>query len=616
MKIKLLGFFYFVFLFLSCASSDSEKRVHISPEILPSSDDTGRCEASPEGMLCVKGGDFVSPSSNKSIRVDTFYIDQFEITHAAYQACVQAKGCKPNPKFKSPEFSSFNKPGMPAVPLNFEMAYNYCKWNGKRLPTETEWEKAYIVLVNQSKGIDCSIANIQGCQAMPREVGSYGGSKIFDMEGNVSEWVNDWGEECKENCKAEPCAQTCLKDVTECSGRFPCGKMKTKIVKGGGYDVPAEFAKPEARRLVSIDGDNNKIGARCVSDTPYLTNAPAWMIKNPPPVPTSLPPEPSPSQLEIAHNLVAYDTLDKPFCDKPFTSPAHCRDPVSYIKPNEARNFLFAPYVKNLRGGYVGIAADANYSYISYAKSEWVFLMDFDYVILNLHRTIRAFIKESPTVQDFLEKWNPRNRDKSIALLDKYYTGLEELPTMKTHFQKNQAQLYDHYKSSSMPDKTYGDFGWLRNPDNYAYIRHLYLQDRISIHGGDLLKDKTLYSIGEAAKKLGIKIRILYPSNAEEFWKFNENFKRNVLNLPFDEASIVVRTVHEFPWHVNDRSGSSGSFWHYVVHGGYNYQKKLQYPDYYHIEHFKNERIIPTERVDFSTIHLPSSVPTSIYGNK
>jgi hypothetical protein len=187
---------------------------------------------------------------------------------------------------------------------------------------------------------------------------------------------------------------------------------------------------------------------------------------------------------------------------------------------------------------------------------------------------------------------------------------------MKTHFQKNGPQLYEHYKASSQPNSKFGDFGWLRNPDNYAYIRHLYMQERISIHGGDLLKDKTLYNIGEAAKKLGIKIRVYYPSNAEEFWKFTENYKRNVLNLPFDEASVVIRTVHEYPWHVTDRAGGELGFWHYVVHGAYNYQKKLQYPDYFHIEHFKNERIIPTNMRDFSTIHLPSNIPDSIYKSK
>jgi len=556
-------YFIFVLGFFSCAS------------ITHTSLTQTQCENSPENMICISEGSFVSPSSGQTIQVDNFYIDQVKITQADYLACVKEKGCKQNSK------SSFQEAQLPAFPLTFEMAYDYCKWRGKRLPFEVEWEKAY--------------------------------SKLRDIEGNVFEWVNDWAEECKE-CSSPSCSQVCLKEVPICSGRFPCKNLKRKIVKGGG--LSKESVKPEFRKIVPIQGDDSLIGARCASDTPYLTFAPAWMIKNPPPTPEIILPEPSKAQVEIAHKLEAYDTLDKPFCNKPFTSLAHCRDPVSYIKTNEASNFLFAPYIKNLRGGYVGIAADTNYTFISYAKSEWVFLMDFDYVILSLNRIIRAFVKESPTVKDFLEKWNPINSKSSLAILEKYYSHTEDLPTIKTIFLKNQAQLYNHYKTSSLPDKTFQDFGWLRHEPNYAYIRQLYLQERISIHGGDLLKDKTLYSIGQASKKLGIKIRVYYPSNAEEFWDFNENYKRNVLNLPFDEASVVIRTIHEFPWHIHDRTGGVRGFWHYVVHGAYNYQKKLQYPDYFHIEHFKNERIIPTDRVDFSTIHLPASIPDFIYGKK
>ncbi|MCB1178643.1 MAG: hypothetical protein KDK36_13745, partial [Leptospiraceae bacterium] len=466
--------------------------------------------------------------------------------------------------------------------------------------------------------INCSSANINGCNGKTLEVGKgIPTDQIFNMAGNVPEWTNDWVGECGKNCEGPQCLNVCLKNVSVCSGKFPCGKLNQKVVKGGGYNLPGENSNISSRMILDISGEKKHIGARCVSDTPYLTNAPAWIIKKPLPEPQSLDlPQVTDNERKILHELKEYDKLDKPFCDKPYTSPANCRDPVSYVKPNEARNYLFADYVKNLRGGYVGVAADANYSYIAQARSEWVWLMDFDFVIFNLHRIIKVFVLESETPGEFIEKFNPKNKPSSMALIEKVYRDHPDFSIMKTKvMDRYGASLYEHYKSISKPSKENGEFGWLRNPKAYSYIRMLHRKGRISIHGGDLLKDKTLFSIGESAKKLGVKIRIFYPSNAEEFWAFNENFKRNVLNLPFDEASVVLRTVHEYPWHVNDRKGGHAGFWHYVVHGAYNYQKKLQLPNYSGIQDFKNERIIPTDMRDFSTIHLPGNIPEGIKGN-
>lgn len=561
-------------------------------------------------MVCVPGGNF--SYNGKEEIVDTFYMDQYEATNEKYEDCVKAKGCKPLLHYKKKEFEGYTSPTQPAVGLTYQMAHDFCRWNGKRIPTEKEWTFALMKFQKSDVPPDCSNANLKTCKDKTENVGSYPNeSGVYDLYGNAGEWVNDWVGECKGDCGDTSCP-FCKKDAGICSGRFPCDKLDSKVVKGGSIDTPASELSPSFRQILPIQS-NEKVSVRCISDTRNLTSAPAWMINKPFPDPTALPGDITPEQTDTLHKLEAYDTLDKPFCGKPFTSPAHCRDPVSYIKPNEARNYLFAPYIKNLGGGYVGVAADANYTFIAYAKSEWVWLMDFDYVILNLHRSIKTFILESPEVKDFLEKWNPKNKKKSLELLQSKYGNLEEWDTMKTVFEKNQSSLYEHYKVNAIPDKTKPGFGWLRNPEAYAYIRHLYQKNRISINGGDLLKDKSLYSIGNSARKLGVPIRILYPSNAEEFWKFNANFKRSIINLPFDEASVVLRTVHEYPWHVNDRRGGASGFWHYVVHGAYNYQKKLLLPDFNMIEHFKGERILPTDMQDFSTIDLPSRIPETLY---
>jgi len=337
------------------------------------------------------------------------------------------------------------------------------------------------------------------------------------------------------------------------------------------------------------------------------------MFTQPPP-PLGDPEPPSASERAALHNLAELDMLNKPICKEKYTSPAHCKDPVTYFTPNESQNYIFAPYIRNLGGGYAGVAADANYSYIATARSRFVWLFDFDVNINALHRILRALILESETISEFLARFSKKNLKNSLEIIEKHYSDRDDLDFIQQVYRNNYASLGQHYKKSSLPDKQQGEFGWLRFENHYRYIRLLYQQDRIAIVPGDMLKDKSMRSIAKSARALGVPIRVYYPSNAEEFWDYstnNSNYKKNILSLPFDEASITFRSVHEYPWHPTHRKGFKG-FWHYVIHGAYNYQKKLLLPHYDYMDYFKMHRVVSKERVDVSTIEIPSAIPSGI----
>jgi len=153
------------------------------------------------------------PANN--IHLDAFYIDKYEATNADYARFVQATGAKPPwhwPQGKIPT----GKEELPVYNVNWSEATAYCKWAGKRLPTEAEWEKAARGGLDRNHyawgdaEVDTSEkyleapqgagrtteeavpAHLDGTDALP--VGSFkpNGYGLYDMIGNVREWTNDW----------------------------------------------------------------------------------------------------------------------------------------------------------------------------------------------------------------------------------------------------------------------------------------------------------------------------------------------------------------------------------------------------------------------------------------
>lgn len=98
-------------------------------------------------MVLVPAGKFTRGSSHaddekpgRSIYLNAFYMDKYEVTVGQY-----ARYLKVTDMEEPPDWSIMNQPQhqrRPVVNVTWEDAVNYCKWAGKRLPTEAEWEKA------------------------------------------------------------------------------------------------------------------------------------------------------------------------------------------------------------------------------------------------------------------------------------------------------------------------------------------------------------------------------------------------------------------------------------------------------------------------------------------
>ena len=150
-----------------------------------------------DGFSC-----FPAEQPRRTVYLDAYRIDKYEVTNRQYAECVAAGACIPtvNTYYDNPEYALY-----PVISIPWEQANQYCAWAGKRLPSEAEWEKAargssdtrVFPWGNQSP--NCTLANwstapacvghISAVGAFPDGASPYG---VMDMAGNVWEWVNDW----------------------------------------------------------------------------------------------------------------------------------------------------------------------------------------------------------------------------------------------------------------------------------------------------------------------------------------------------------------------------------------------------------------------------------------
>lgn len=134
----------------------------------------------------------------RSLSIAPFYLDEHEVTIGEYAAFVRKTGHRAPPVWADGRPPA-NKDRQPVADVSWEDATAYCDWQGKRLPTEAEWERACRGLAENEKypwgdaPPEKRLARFDGLDG-PAPACSLPRSRagLCDMAGNVWEWTGDW----------------------------------------------------------------------------------------------------------------------------------------------------------------------------------------------------------------------------------------------------------------------------------------------------------------------------------------------------------------------------------------------------------------------------------------
>ena len=242
-------------------------------------------------MVVIPAGDFTMGSNdvgsnwhqgnpNESpqhlVTLPAYAIDQYEVTIERYAKFLEASKRDAPPLWDDEAVSAAGD--RPVVGVDWADAEAYCRWAGKRLPTEAEWEKAargtdgrrypwgdmqpFVDIANYNRGLWVSVPITlvpvtSGVAGMSIRHGLKEGGKspygLFHMAGNASEWVADWYD--REYYRASP----------KENPKGPAQGEK-RTIRGGSWGDPPRNIRVTARFSAPPDFRDQSIGFRCAMD--------------------------------------------------------------------------------------------------------------------------------------------------------------------------------------------------------------------------------------------------------------------------------------------------------------------------------------------------------------
>jgi formylglycine-generating enzyme required for sulfatase activity len=214
---------------------------------------------------------FLARADDAPVVVRAFALEERPVSRAQLAAFVAAeprwrRGAVPallaEPRYlaswESPSEPGASSRGLPATEVSWHAARAYCRWVGRRLPTEAEWEHA---ARSGAGGVSAETQRTLEWYARPRRApardagsGSPDAHGVRDLHGLVWEWVEDYG------------ASLVASDDREREARDPGRVCGAGALGGGDPTEYATFMRFALRSSLRADFTLPHLGFRCAAD--------------------------------------------------------------------------------------------------------------------------------------------------------------------------------------------------------------------------------------------------------------------------------------------------------------------------------------------------------------
>ncbi len=308
---------------------------------------------------------------------------------------------------------------------------------------------------------------------------------------------------------------------------------------GGGNNLPRKDA-------VAGDRATNQTGQMTASGDPAPPPAMAATVTPEPavaPEPPKAPPEPEKAVFPETGPLP--EKWRAPFLalrqDPP---PRRTIRGIHYWVSNEGAHHVWRKDIAGIGGALAGPGTDQLYVLAAWQRPTVMIPFDFDGMIPLVHRLYGLAFVKAPTPKEFIELWrHPYPKAPALkALIDE--GGFDDQLRAQLHDVLLQSATKIHWRLKYLVGyyRHLGQTCFLNDAAEYAVVRNLWVEGRVFPVRGDLTADLAMQDLARVLDLAGVPLRVLYLSNAEQYFEYSPAFRRNIIVQPWDDRSVVVRT--------------------------------------------------------------------------
>lgn len=264
----------------------------------------------------------------------------------------------------------------------------------------------------------------------------------------------------------------------------------------------------------------------------------------------------------------------------------------SFYTTNEARHYIWHDRVQNLGGIMIGIATHQNYILAGWARPERLILMDFDINVVLLHKAYRVCFEIARTPWEFVFLWDEEYLPQLEQAIWHAYGNDVNYNFIIAIVHNERETIFRHLQNTRTIHRAGNLSSFLTNQSQYDFVANLSRMGYVTPVCGDVFGNNTLRDIASVARKTNLPVRLLYLSNLEDHFGYKGRFRDNLMNLPFDSRSLVLRTSFPKIWENKFNKTTTREGTHYCTQRASDLLAWLHQPRTQHISDiFEAERI-------------------------